>query len=261
MIFGLISLKPAPQKSVSFPRLAGRFEAALFDYWETLVEKKTNGEADLEDAINSFYQKFAQPYSFPPKEIFHAEFVQTMKWVKTMLATQPFEIPLGKLLRDFFQKIGLEKLDEITERAISYLAEVVHRSTQILPGAKEFLQFLKEKNIKVGMVSNTQIPPFHVEDSLRKLGLLSYFDCLVLSSEFSWRKPSRQIFEESLRRMQVRAENCLHFGDSLAADLEGAKKAGILPVQVLAARNAPPAEGELIIRDWHAARILLARFL
>ncbi len=261
MIFSLISLKPDPERSVSLPYSFGHFEAALFDYWETLVEKEVDGEADLEKAIKSFYQKFAQPCSFPPWEIFQAEFAHTTEWVKTILASQPFEIPLDRLLRGFFHKLGLEEQDQVIERAVYYLAEAVHRSTRVLPGAKEFLQFLKQKNIKVGMVSNTQIPPFHVEDSLRQLGLLSYFDTLVLSSEFSWRKPSRRIFEEGLRRLQAKPESCIHFGDSLAADVEGAKKAGILPIQVLAARNAPLAEGELIIRDWQAARALFARFL
>lgn len=64
---------------------------------------------------------------------------------------------------------------------------------------------------------------------LDQAGLRELLDpaALIVSDAFGWRKPRSEIFEEILRRLELPAEECLHVGDSLRADVGGAAPLGI----------------------------------
>ena len=59
--------------------------------------------------------------------------------------------------------------------------------------------------------------------------LLEDIDCIVLSEEFGVRKPDPAVFWHATGLLGREPEECLYVGDSYAADVVGAKKAG-LPV-------------------------------
>ncbi len=238
--------------------------AATFDYWETLIEEGEPGAASLERTASAFYRQSCQELRLPPELVFEEALQRRLAVTRERMTGELLEVPLDHFFPLLFEDLGLSATaNKVASReAVLFIAEQVHEATVLLPGAIEFLALLKEKGIKLGLVSNTQIPPAQRRESLRRLGLLPYFDAVVLSSGFFHRKPKPAIFEETLRQLQVQPEECLHFGDSLNADVKGARGAGILSVQVMAGRNAAStSEAELVIRDWRAARALFARLL
>ncbi|MCX5969946.1 MAG: HAD family hydrolase [Coprothermobacterota bacterium] len=238
--------------------------AATFDYWETLIEEREKGAAALETTASAFYRCSCGRLHLPPEPIFQEALQRRLAITRKRMTGELLEVPLDHFFPLLFEDLGISGAanKEASRGAVLFITERVHEATVVLPGAIEFLALLKEKGIKLGLVSNTQIPPAQRQESLRRLGLLPYFDAVVLSSSFIHRKPKTAIFQEALRLLQVQPEECLHFGDSLSADVEGARGAGILSVQVVAGRNATSAgEAELVIRDWRAARALFARLL
>ena len=52
----------------------------------------------------------------------------------------------------------------------------------------------------------------------------------MVSEEVAWRKPNIKIFEETLRRLDVTAEETIYVGDSPLEDIKGAKAAGMKTV-------------------------------
>lgn len=62
---------------------------------------------------------------------------------------------------------------------------------------------------------------------LEDLGIASRFERILVSSEIGASKPHPRIFHRALAAANVPASECLHLGDDLKCDLEGAQQAGM----------------------------------
>ncbi|MBO9606430.1 MAG: HAD family hydrolase, partial [Paenibacillaceae bacterium] len=58
-------------------------------------------------------------------------------------------------------------------------------------------------------------------------GVIGLFDTLTVSDEVGYWKPEREIFDETLKRLQIQPAEALFIGDSLHDDYNGAVNAGI----------------------------------
>jgi len=91
--------------------------------------------------------------------------------------------------------------------------------------AKNALEKLHEE-YKLGIVSNFAIPEC-VDKLLEKHDLNKLFDVVVVSGAVNKRKPSPEIFQKALEKIGVSAENTVFVGDTVDADVVGAKAAGM----------------------------------
>ena len=94
--------------------------------------------------------------------------------------------------------------------------------------ADSFLAAAKDK-YTMGITTNTPIRT--VETVLPMLGLHEYFKWFVCCRDVGVEKPGREIFDRTFSEAQfwhpeLRREEVLHIGDSLAADFCGARAAG-----------------------------------
>jgi HAD superfamily hydrolase (TIGR01549 family) len=103
-------------------------------------------------------------------------------------------------------------------------------SLELRPYAKKLLRRIKE-HCKLGLVSNFTYAPV-VYASLRKLCINQFFDTVLVSDANGWRKPHTRIFQDALRKLQVKAEEAVFIGDSPLEDIKGAQAAGIKTVFV-----------------------------
>lgn len=112
----------------------------------------------------------------------------------------------------------LQKLqipDEEIERVLSDWIEEIQQSgivSTLFDGMLEVLQYLKEKGIALGIVSSKEIKQYHF-DMVSK-GLDVYFDAVVLADDTKKHKPHPEPMIECLRRLQLKAEECLYVGDT-----------------------------------------------
>ncbi len=113
------------------------------------------------------------------------------------------------------------------ERALDHLA--YSADTRVAPGAVAALEQLRSGGIRLGVVSNVlHETPDGLRRVLRRLGLLSLFETLVLSSEHPWSKPRPEPFHRALDSLGVPPESAAHIGD-LEYDVTGAQRAGVRP--------------------------------
>lgn len=103
-------------------------------------------------------------------------------------------------------------------------------SLELRPYAEKLLTRMKEY-CKLGLVSNFTYAPV-VYASLRNLGISQFFNAVVVSHENGWRKPHTRIFEDTLAKLQVKAEEAVFIGDSPLEDIKGAQAAGLKTVFV-----------------------------
>jgi putative hydrolase of the HAD superfamily len=96
--------------------------------------------------------------------------------------------------------------------------------------AKSVLETLHWR-YKLGIVSNFAIPEC-VDKLLQRHGLDRLFNVVVVSGDVNKRKPSPEIFEKALEKLGVSAEDTVFVGDTVDAEIEGAKKAGMKAIYV-----------------------------
>lgn len=109
------------------------------------------------------------------------------------------------------------------------------------PHAQRVLEELRSRGIKLCIVSNAAFPPKSMRDQLRHHGLFDYFDATVYSSELGVRKPSRAIYEEALRLVEVEPAEAVFIGDRLREDVRGPRQVGIDALLTHEFRREEPA--------------------
>ena len=65
---------------------------------------------------------------------------------------------------------------------------------------------------------------------MHKVGLLGYFDPIIVSGDHGYRKPDRRLFQYALDGMGVAAGNSLYVGNDMYRDIYGAREAGLTTV-------------------------------
>lgn len=86
------------------------------------------------------------------------------------------------------------------------------------------LEELLRRDFKLAVVSNWDS---YLPKLLAELELDSFFAALAVSAIEETGKPGAEIFHRACRRVGVEPAEALHIGDSVAEDLEGARRAGL----------------------------------
>ena len=94
----------------------------------------------------------------------------------------------------------------------------------VIPGVPEALASLRESGLDLVVVSNSDGT---VEQNLKDRGLAPYLSHIVDSAVVGIEKPDPRIFEYALAASGARRESTVHVGDIYAADVEGARAAGL----------------------------------
>jgi putative hydrolase of the HAD superfamily len=104
---------------------------------------------------------------------------------------------------------------------------------QLAATTHALLETLRERGLKLGLVSNAIDPPDLLHRDLEQLGVAQRLDVAVFSSEVGRRKPDPSIFEVALSRLGIEPERALMVGDSVPNDVAGAQALGMTTCQAL----------------------------
>jgi putative hydrolase of the HAD superfamily len=101
------------------------------------------------------------------------------------------------------------------------------------PDAAAVLTGLRQRGIKVGVLSNTMWPRAAHERVFRRDEVLDLIDAAVYSSEIPWAKPHPEAFRAVMRALDVDdPAACVFVGDRPFSDVHGAKRAGMRAVLI-----------------------------
>jgi HAD superfamily hydrolase (TIGR01509 family) len=124
------------------------------------------------------------------------------------------------------------------------------------PGLLVFLDWLKQRQIPVGVVTNA--PRLNAEQELRGIGLFDYFPVVVIGEELAHSKPHPLPYLTGLERLAGTASRSVAFEDSISG-IRSAKAAGLAVIGLTTGHPAAHlmAEGAgLAIADFTDARLL-----
>ncbi len=128
-----------------------------------------------------------------------------------------------------FARAGIEPTDELIA---TYQREwEPHTFTD--PDGIEVLTQLRERGIKIGVLSNTMWPRSWHEEVFRRDGVLDLIDGAVYSSEIDWTKPHPHAFQAAMAAVGVTdPARCVFVGDRPWDDVYGAQSVGMRTVLV-----------------------------
>lgn len=120
-----------------------------------------------------------------------------------------------------------EVLKTITDKRTAVKEECFkHLHEEIIP----MLEALKERGIKVGLISNCFSEEAIV---IRKSILFPYFDGVCLSYEQGVQKPDKEIYRRCMEQLDVSPKECVYVGDGGSFELETAREIGMTAVQAV----------------------------
>jgi len=141
---------------------------------------------------------------------------------------------LGEAFWDSLTREWLLDIGQSAEKAKS-LREASHAIAfgpnatlfEIYPDVAPCLTALRLRGVRLAVISNWD---YTLHRTLETVGLGVAFDVVVASLEEGVEKPEPQLFEITLERLGVKANETVHVGDDVTDDVLGARKAGIYPV-------------------------------
>lgn len=128
---------------------------------------------------------------------------------------------------------GLEPSGAAHERAVAAYQQWWVPHTYTDPDVVPLLTALRERGVRVGVLSNTVWPRGHHEEVFRRDGVLDLIDGAVYTSEIAWTKPHPEAFRAAMRAVDVDEPAAVVFvGDRPYDDVHGAKAVGMRAVLV-----------------------------
>src|SRR3954469_5433643 len=153
------------------------------------------------------------------------------------------ELEYPGLVRKLLGEFGIEVDDEELTRFLEAEHAAWDPARQLAAHTHALLEALRERGLKLGLVSNAFDPGWLLHRDLEQMGLAKRLDFSVFSSEVGKRKPHPAIFERALEELEIDAADTVFVGDRLYEDVRGAGELGMTTVQALWFRADEHPEG------------------
>ena len=128
---------------------------------------------------------------------------------------------------DFTGSLPAQKLEQMPLFLAEMSRGIARRRLGLYPHVREVLDVLRER-YPLALVTDAQSA--YPRGELHHVGLLDYFDPIIVSGDHGYRKPDRRLFQFALDGMEVAAENTLYVGNDMHRDIFGARRVGMKTV-------------------------------
>jgi putative hydrolase of the HAD superfamily len=136
-------------------------------------------------------------------------------------------------LDQIFRSVGVDIEADRHREALAAYHRWWEPHTHTDPDVPTLFAGLRQRGVKVGVLSNTLWTREHHEAVFRRDGVLELVDGAVYSSEIPWTKPHPQAFRAALDAVDVvDPAGAVFVGDRPFDDIHGAKEAGLRAVLV-----------------------------
>ena len=117
---------------------------------------------------------------------------------------------------------------EAIEAAVRIHAQVVRQGFRLYTDVVGTLAVLREADVPMALITNG--PADFQRSKLKTLDIEHWFGVIVISGEIGKAKPDVAVFETATGKMDLKPEDVWYVGDSLEADVAGARAAGLTAV-------------------------------
>lgn len=203
--------------------------AVFFDLGDTLqhyhVEDWDQIVAELNKDLYDHLVDAGHGHRMPPLDSFLEFTSTTMLAHRQDMARTNRSHALREVLELFFADQGIHDLE-----ASNFMQPWYRRISELTycpEDVKPTLELLKERGLKLGLISNTGWTSDHHDPDLERFGLKDLLNCRMYSCEVGWEKPAPQIFKAAMECLGVEPQEAVMVGDFLRYDVAGAHGVGM----------------------------------
>lgn len=208
-----------------YPRVT---RAVFFDWGNTLSAWEFDPALFVEGHVRGLAALGA---GAPGQEPFTEAFGERI--LPRLVGTGEDELDYAAEIGALLASLGAPADDEAVARFVEAEHRVWRPTHRLEPTVVDLLDGLRERGVKIGLVSNLFDPPVLMRGLFDEIGLLGRLDAVALSGEVGKRKPHPALFESALRQAGVVASETVMVGDRLREDVGGAQALGMRTVQAL----------------------------
>ena len=201
-------------------RGASGVDAVLFDLYGTLVD------IVLDETSPSFWEAMAARLESSRIEVVPQQLqVRYLQLCQVEISRGGHRHLLDRVFRQLL--LGAERPSSRSdiERLGAFFRASSTRAFEVKPYAKPILAAIRRSGCRTGLISNTEAVLTRFD--LRRSGLASCFDAIILSSEVGLAKPDPRVFRRGLDRLRVAPSRAVFVGNDVTADIAGAQKANL----------------------------------
>lgn len=131
------------------------------------------------------------------------------------------------VIRDACHEMGIEPTEELERGLVDAFCSVVADACFPFEDSLATVRAMRERGLKVGLISNTMIHGHLHREDMARFGLLDFFDHTVFSGDVGLWKPDPRIFRRVLDALGIAPEEALFVGDRIVDDVGGAQSVGM----------------------------------
>lgn len=213
----------------------------IFDIYGTLIDIHTNeSSSHLWKKMSAIYGFYGAHYT--PQELKKGYVTKVKKaFDQPSCYTYP-EIQIEDVFLELYTDKGISVSDDVVRMTGQFFRITSTKYIKLYDGVKEFLTELKEKGKKLYILSNAQ--RIFTAYELTLLGIDSFFDGIMLSSDEGCVKPDSAFYEKLLTKYNLDRTKSIMIGNDAICDIEGANGVS-LDSLYLHTNLSPEIESEL----------------
>ncbi len=222
-----------------------RFKIVLFDAGGTLIHFDGDVPSLLRKGEEAFIENLLNDGLPLDYEVFLKKFHSRMEAYYTERESEFIEYTTAYIARTLLAEYGFPNVSEdILKRALARMYAVTQSYWLAEDDAIPTLKDLLAQGYRLGLVSNAADGD-DVQTLINQVKLRPYFDVILTSAALGIRKPNPIIFQEALKYWGASPEVAVMVGDTLGADILGARNAGIFSIWLTRRADTPANRAHL----------------
>ncbi|MCX6650045.1 MAG: HAD family hydrolase [Methanomassiliicoccales archaeon] len=207
-------------------------KAVIFDLGHTLIDYYHDWSGPEERTVRRLHELARQAGSRMQEAEFRQSMMTTLQRNRDRKAEEMLEIPLEQVLQNILGKAGCRVDEGLVQDGLELFYAALKEDRQLIPGTLEMLERVRDRGYEIGLISDVAwgLPSEYPLRDMKYYGLDRFFDDMIFSTDVGLRKPHPRLFKLALFNLGADVEGSMYVGNSLQADIRGAKGVGLRAV-------------------------------
>jgi putative hydrolase of the HAD superfamily len=213
----------------------------LFDLYGTLIDIETD------ESMDEIYRAIAHFLTYQGIYLHRWEvresYYQIMKQQREKSGEKHPEIDVELIWNTFLRQLGIRRSaarKSLAKTVAQIYRGVSRKRLQLYPGVKEVLDEIRPR-YRLALVTDAQ--PGYALPEMRAVGLDGYFDPVIISANYGFRKPDPRLIRKALAVMKLTPDDVILVGNDMYRDIYGASRLGIKTVFFASNQGTQTYEG------------------
>jgi putative hydrolase of the HAD superfamily len=197
----------------------------LFDLYGTLIDIETD------ESMDEIYRAIAHYLNYHGVYLHRADvrerYYHIMKQQREESGEEYAEIDVEAIWNEFLLQEGIRSgptRGQLAKVLAQVYRAISRNRLQLYPGVKEVLNTL-QASYRLALVTDAQ--SCYAIPEIRAVGLDGYFDPVIISSRYGFRKPDSRLFRKAIDNMGLEPSEVICVGNDMFRDTYGATLLGI----------------------------------